>query len=59
MHYTAEVLDRATGDLKEVSLGEWITVTELGELYGVGRRKVRSILHHMCAFETIVIMASR
>lgn len=47
MHYTAEVLDRATGDLKEVSLGEWITVTELGEQYGVGKRKIRSILHHM------------
>ncbi len=47
VHYTSEVLDRATGDLKEVSLGDWITVTELGERYSVGRRKVRSILHHM------------
>jgi hypothetical protein len=36
MQYTAEVLDHATGDLKEVSLGDWITVTELGEQYGVG-----------------------
>jgi hypothetical protein len=47
MHYTAEVLDRATGDLNEVSLGDWITVTELGERYGVGSKKVRSILHHI------------
>ncbi|MBM1172152.1 hypothetical protein [Microvirga arabica] len=47
MHYTTEVLDRSTGDLKEVSLGNWITVTELGERYGVGNKKVRSILHHM------------
>lgn len=47
MNYTAEVLDRTTGDLKEVSLGDWITVTELGEQYGVGSKKVRSILHHM------------
>jgi hypothetical protein len=47
MHYTAEVLDRSTGNLKEVSLGEWITVTELGERYGVGNKKVRAILHHM------------
>jgi len=47
MHYTAEVLDRATGDLKEVNLGDWITVTELGEKYGVGIKKIRSILHHM------------
>jgi hypothetical protein len=47
MYYTTEVLERATGDLKEVSLGEWITVTELGTQYGVGNRKVRSVLHHM------------
>jgi predicted XRE-type DNA-binding protein len=47
MHYTTEVLDRATGELEEVSLGDWITVTELGEQYGVGRKNVRSILHHM------------
>jgi hypothetical protein len=47
MHYTAEILDRATGNLKEVSLGEWITVTELGKQYGLGSKKVRSILHHM------------
>lgn len=47
MHYTTEILDRTTGELKEVSLGHWITVTELGEQYGVGSKKVRSILHHM------------
>jgi hypothetical protein len=47
MHYTTEALDRSTGDLKEVSLGKWITVTELGERYGVGNKKIRSILHHM------------
>jgi hypothetical protein len=47
MHYTTEILDRATGDLKEVSLGDWIPVTELGDRYGVGRKQVRSILHHM------------
>jgi hypothetical protein len=33
--------------MKEVSLGDWITVTELGERYGVGSKKIRSILHHM------------
>jgi hypothetical protein len=47
MHYTTEVLNRATGDLGEVSLGNWITVTELGEQYGVGNRKARSVLYHM------------
>lgn len=45
--YSAEVLDRVTGDLVEVNKGHWITVTELGEAYGVGRRKVRAVLHHM------------
>ncbi|ESX29462.1 MULTISPECIES: hypothetical protein [unclassified Mesorhizobium] len=44
MQYTAEVLDRASGDLKLVSLGDWITVTEYGERKGVGRRKVRAVL---------------
>lgn len=44
MQYTAEVLDRASGDLKLVSLGEWITVTEYGERKGVGRRQVRAVL---------------
>ena len=47
MIYTAEVLDRSTGDLKEVSLGSWITVTELAGLYNVGPKQIRVILHHM------------
>jgi hypothetical protein len=47
MEYTTETLDHSTGELKEISLGNWITVTELGELYRVGPKQVRSILHHM------------
>lgn len=47
MIYTTEEIDRSTGDLREVSLGDWLTVTELGTLYGVGSRKIRTILHHM------------
>jgi hypothetical protein len=47
MEYFREVIDRASGELATVSLGEWITVTELGRRYGVGRLKVRLILHHM------------
>jgi hypothetical protein len=47
MNYTTETLDRTTGEFKEVSLGNWITVTELGERYGVGPKQVRTILHHM------------
>ena len=47
MLYSREVLDRSTGRLVNVSIGDWITVTELGQRYGVGSRKIRAILHHM------------
>lgn len=47
MEYHHEVLDRATGRLETKSIGDWITVTELGQRHGVGPRKVRAILHHM------------
>jgi transcriptional regulator with XRE-family HTH domain len=47
MEYTAEQLDRSSGDMVKVSLGNWITVTELGEKYGVGPKEIRVILHHM------------
>jgi hypothetical protein len=47
MLYTAEQLDRTTGDLIVVDLGNWITVTELGKQYGLGEKKIRSVLHHL------------
>jgi hypothetical protein len=47
MIYTTEQLDRTTGDLCIVNLGNWITVTELGKQYGLGERKIRSVLHHL------------
>lgn len=47
MEYTTEVLDRTTGDLKTVSLGNWVSVTEYGVLKGVGPRQVRAILSHL------------
>lgn len=47
MIYNREILDRSTGKLAIVPIGDWITVTELGNRYGVGPRKVRAILHHM------------
>jgi len=47
MLYTREILDRTTGHLVTVPIGDWITVTELGERYGLGRKKIRAILHHM------------
>jgi hypothetical protein len=47
MHYTTEELDRTTGDLRIVDLGNWVTVSELGKQHGLGARKIRSVLHHM------------
>lgn len=47
MEYTTEVLDRTTGDLKTVSLGNWVSVTEYGTYKGVGSRQVRAILSHL------------
>jgi hypothetical protein len=47
VEYVTEELDRSTGDLVAISLGDWITVTELGESYGVGPKQVRAILHHL------------
>jgi len=47
MLYVQETLDRQTGRLATNTIGEYITVTELGDKYGVGPRPVRMILHHM------------
>ena len=42
-----EILDRRTGELITVGLGNWITLTELGVVYGVSPRKVRTVLREM------------
>lgn len=47
MEYSEHTLDRRTGELVEVSAGDWITITELGEMKGVGPRRVRTILREM------------
>lgn len=47
MHYVTEALDRATGELVTTSLGDWLTVTEVGRLHGAGPRRTRQILVHM------------
>ncbi|MFT4115970.1 hypothetical protein [Bradyrhizobium sp.] len=47
MLYVQETLDRQTGLLATNILGEYMTVTELGDKYGVGPHRVRTILHHM------------
>ncbi|KKC34845.1 hypothetical protein [Devosia psychrophila] len=47
MEYTEQILDRSTGELVTVSQGDWVTISELGDLYGVGHRTVRVILRAM------------
>ncbi|MBM6582904.1 hypothetical protein ILT44_22110 [Microvirga sp. BT689] len=47
MIYTTEELNRTTGDLRIIDLGNWVTVTELGKRYGLGAKKIRSVLHHL------------
>ena len=51
MEYFDEVLDRKTGELTKVSMGDWITITELGDLYGAGRREVRTVLRELGVLE--------
>ena len=33
--------------MEKISLGNWVTVTELGKEYGIGARRVREVLHHI------------
>ena len=47
MQYTEEVLDRSIGELITRPIGDWVTLTELGELYGVSRIRVRAVLRQM------------
>lgn len=47
MEYTQDVLERSSGELVSRSLGDWITITEVGEQFGVGPRQTRSILREM------------
>jgi hypothetical protein len=47
MRYSREVLDRKTGDLITVDLGNWIPIRELGEMYGYGRRETTEVLRKL------------
>ena len=47
MIYHEEVIDRRTGELITVSKGDWISINELAEVYGVGSRKARCVLREM------------
>ncbi|CAN7653288.1 hypothetical protein [Rhizobium sp. LjRoot254] len=47
MQYTRKVLNRSTGELEEIDLGNWITIRELGEMHGLGRRHTTEVLRHL------------
>jgi hypothetical protein len=47
MLYQRQVLDRSTGELQTVNYGDWITIRELGELHGLGRRQTTEVLREM------------
>jgi hypothetical protein len=51
MEYFTDVLDRRTGQLVSVSEGDWITLSELGQVCCVGPREVRTILRAMGVVE--------
>lgn len=47
MIFSQEVLDRKTGELVSVDQGDWITIAELGQFFGLGRRQTTTILRHL------------
>lgn len=47
MNYSSEVFDRKTGELVSVDQGDWITMAELGELLGIGRRRLTTVLREL------------
>ena len=47
MEYTKQTLDRSTGELVTASMGEWKTISEVAESFGVGSRKFRTVLRRM------------
>lgn len=47
MEYTQEIFDRQTGEMSTVAMGNWVTITELGEMLGAGSRETRTILRKM------------
>ncbi|WP_203423080.1 hypothetical protein [Sinorhizobium sp. BG8] len=47
MIYITEILDRKTGELVSVDQGDWITITELGQLFSLGRRQTTTVLRQL------------
>lgn len=47
MIHRQEILDRKTGELVSVEQGDWITIAELGQLFGLGRRQTTTVLRQI------------
>lgn len=47
MEYIQEIFDRSTGTITEINIGDWITITELGQLKKLGQRQIRAALRQM------------
>ncbi len=47
MEYFSEVLDRSSGELQTVSMGDWVPVTEFGASHGLCPRKTRTVLRQL------------
>ncbi|MDH4439172.1 MAG: hypothetical protein QE284_02175 [Rhizobium sp.] len=47
MQYTSEIFDRKTGEMISIDQGHWITMEELSEAFGIGRRQLATVLHQM------------
>ena len=47
MKYIKQALDRSTGELVTVCLGEWRTITEVAEAFGIGSRRFRTVLRRL------------
>lgn len=47
MQYTAEILDRKTGEMVSIDQGHWFTMEELSKAFGIGRRQLATVLHQM------------
>lgn len=45
--YFQEILDRKTGELVSVDKGDWITLSELAELFSHGPRRTTTVLRHL------------
>lgn len=59
VRYVSERIDRRTGELLEIDIGDWLTITELGAALGEGPRSIRAILLEMAFLQPETYGSSR